>query len=356
MERTGVADLPLHWGKAPKWLFERMVKLGKGISEAIILEYGVDEFLKRLSDPFWFQALACVLGWDFHSSGATTVTCAALKEAVSPHDLGVAVLGGKGKTSRRTPEEIEEVSKIFSFSTNQIKELKYASKICSKIDSAAIQDGFSLYHHTFVLNEKGKWVVIQQGMSSKARFARRYHWLSEKIESFVEEPHTAIISDLKKKQVLNMVAKESREARAACVDLVKEKPTSLREFFASPSSLVKYLKMTPRHCFNVEIYKKILKLHDFQPRNFEELLATKGIGPLTIRALTLISKVIYGVEPSWRDPVMFSFAHGGKDGVPYPVNRELYDRSTQILQEAIEKAKIGEREKLNALKKLEKYM
>jgi len=196
MVKTGVANLPLHPGKAPRWLFKRMVNLSRGIIEVISYEYGTDEFLRRISDPFWFQALSCVLGYDWHSSGTTTVTCGALKEAINPEDNGFAIAGGKGKTSRKTPSEIEKISEIYNLSTSAVKKLQYSSRMCAKIDNTAIQDGHNLYHHVFIFSESGMWAVIQQGMNNETNYARRYHWLSEELESFVCEPHNAIVGDI----------------------------------------------------------------------------------------------------------------------------------------------------------------
>jgi len=350
--RVGVADLPLHYGKAPKWLFERMVKLSKAVVQLIVEEYGKKEFLKRVSDPFWFQALGCVLGYDFHSSGLTTTTTAALKEALNQLDIGLAVLGGKGKASRKTPEEIENIGNKFLLSTKRIEELKYASKMVAKVDNSAIQAGYQLYHHSFFVSEDGSWAVVQQGMNEKTKLARRYHWLSLKVKSFVVEPHAGILG-FKEKSVLNMVAKESEEARKASVDLVKEDVRKFKKYFYSPFGLAKYLKMPLEHTFDIKVYEKLLDLHEFNPKNYEELLAFEGVGPKTVRALALIAKLVYGVEASWKDPCKYTFAHGGKDRIPYPVDRKTYDNTIKLLKDAIEKAEVGEKEKLLALKSLE---
>jgi hypothetical protein len=343
--RTGIADLPLHWGRAPRWLFKRMVKLSKSIAEVIILEYSRDEFLRRISDPFWFQAFASVLGYDWHSSGTTTVTCGALKEGLKSGELGVVVLGGKGKVSRKTPKEIENLDKIFSFSSSKIEKLKIASKLTAKVDNSALQDGFQLYHHSFFVSEDGKWCVIQQGMNPKVHYSRRYHWLSEKVKSFVVEPHLAICCDYKGK-ALNMVAKESEECRKASLDLIRDNPKKLK----------KYLLLDKRHEIDLKNFRGLINAYEFQPKNYEELILVNGMGPKSIRALALLSKLIYGAEPSWRDPVKFSFAHGGKDGYPYPVDRKTYDKSIQILKVAIENAKIGRKERLNAIKRLKEFL
>src|SRR4030042_6763042 len=209
MQRTGVASLPLHGGKAPAWLTGRMRKLAKEISSIIINEYGTDTFLTRISDPYWFQAFGCVLGYDWHSSGVTTVVTGILKQALSPEEHGIMVCGGKGKTSRKTPTEITETADKFGFGEDQIQRLTYTSKITAKVDNTAIQAGYQLYHHAFFVTAEGKWAVIQQGMSDQDRSARRYHWLSENTTCFVEEPHNAIACDFKRERVLNMVAKHS---------------------------------------------------------------------------------------------------------------------------------------------------
>lgn len=342
--KTGIADLPLHWGKAPRWLFGRMVRLSREIAEIIILDYGRDEFLKRISDPFWFQAFACTIGYDWHSSGTTTVTTGALKEALGT-DLGFAVLGGKGRASRKTPEEIENLETVFSLSTDKIEKMKYASRIVAKVDNNCIQAGFVLYHHSFIASENGDWAVIQQGMNVETHYARRYHWISEKVKSFVNEPHLAICCDYKGR-ALNMVAEESEESRKASVDLLKENPDNLK----------KYLLLDMKHEIDLKNYKPLMNAYEFQPKNYEELVAMKGLGARSIRALALISKLVYGTEPSWRDPVKFSFSHGGKDGYPFPVDRETYDKSIEVLKTAIGNAKIGDRERIEAVKRLQDFL
>ncbi|MEM5875270.1 MAG: DUF763 domain-containing protein [Candidatus Aenigmatarchaeota archaeon] len=350
--RVGITDLPLHYGKAPKWLFKRMVLLGKEISKIIIMEFGKDEYLRRISNPYFFQALGCVLGYDWHSSGLTTTLTAALKEGLNRENIGIKIFGGKGSTSRKTPIELESLEKEFGFSSRKIEELKYASKMVAKVDNSAIQDGYKLYHHAFIVSENGKWAVIQQGMNENNKIARRYHWISENVKDFVCEPHFAIVG-IKEKNVLNMVAKESEEARKASVDLVKEDVRKFKRFFYSNAGLVKYLKMPIEHTFDLSVYKKLEELHEFNPKNYEELLSFKGVGPKTVRALALIAKIIYGTEASWIDPCKYTFAHGGKDKIPYPIDRKTYDESIRTLKEIIEKAEIGDKEKIRALKILE---
>ncbi|HDO19291.1 MAG TPA: DUF763 domain-containing protein [Thermoplasmatales archaeon] len=363
MQKTGVANLPLHPGRAPRWLFDRMVRLSEAIIDVMLIEYGVDDVLKRFCNPFWFQAFSCVLGFDWHSSGTTTVTCGALKEAIDPERHGICVAGGKGKTSRKTPEEIERFGDIFSLSTNEIERLQYASRMAAKVDNAALQDGYNLYHHVFIFSEKGRWVVIQQGMNDLNNYARRYHWLSENVKSFVVEPHNAIVGDRKEQKVLDMTSRENEDIRKASVDLVKDHPNSVSRMLNSMGkqlTLDNFAKdrrgdniLTMPRSINWSLMKR---LYDFQPRNYEELLSLRGVGPKTIRALALISELVYGTKPSWKDPVKFTFAVGGKDGVPYPVDRKVMDETIDILKRSIEEARIGKEEKVKALKRMRRFI
>ena len=366
MIRTGIANLPLHGGTAPKWLFKRMVKLSKGIIEVLLNEYGQDEILKRISDPFWFQSLSCVLGFDFHSSGCTTVTCSALKEAISPNIYGLAIAGGKGKASRKTLQEIEEICQLNNFSNLNLEELKYSSKMSAKIDNSAVQDGYQLYHHIFLFSENGTWTVIQQGMNNDTNYARRYHWYSKYFDSFVCNPHNAIIGEKNQDNVLNMVSKDSESSQKICVDLVNDNPRHLKNDWANLTRIGNQTTLDNWKTSNENInyvefldmprsvnWVKIREIYDFQPKNYEELLSINGVGPKTIRALALISDLIYGEKPSWSDPVKYSFTAGGKDGVPYPVDKKAMDESTEIIKEAIEQAKIGNKDKLYAIKRLQ---
>jgi hypothetical protein len=354
--RVGTAELPLHGGECPRWLFKRMTRLGRLIFLVIERDYGTSEFLKRISDPFWFQAFGCVLGFDWHSSGVTTTVCGALKEALGPED-GFVVLGGKGKVSRNTPEEIEKVCEIWNFSTQKMESLIYASRMAAKVDNSVLQDGYQLYHHSFFLTEKGRWAVVQQGMNEEKNYARRYHWIDENVGSFVDEPHAAICCDKKEEVVLNMVAQESEGARKASVEIVRERG-SIKVLKDLPqTTLVEYgIKMPKNHFIDLKLYKKLNDLSEFQPKNYEELVSLKGVGPKTIRALALLSDLIYGEKPSWKDPVKYSFAHGGKDGTPFPVDRKVYDESIEILKNAIEEAKLGDYEKTLAIKRLKNYL
>lgn len=352
--RTGIAHLPLHYGKAPAWLFGRMKHLAREIVYAIVQEYGPDEFLKKMSDPFWFQAFGCCLGFDWHSSGLTTTVCGALKEGLrdTGKELGIFLAGGKGATSRNTPSEIENIGQRRLLNIDPRK-LVYASKMSAKVDNTALQDGYQLYHHVFIFTKDGHWAVIQQGMNVQNRWARRYHWLSKTVVDFVCEPHQAICCD-HKSQALNMVAKESADCRAISAKLCIEKPEKVVSEFKS-------LRLSSHHAVSLDdiqannLERILVKTYEQKPKNFEGLLGTSGVGPKTIRALALISEVIYGKGPSFRDPVRFSFAHGGKDGHPYPVNKVEYDRSIQILKDAVTDAKIGHSEKLKAIKRLNKF-
>ena len=319
-----IANLPLHGGKAPRWLFEKMKKLGYRITNIIIDEYGENEFLSRMADPFWFQSFSCVLGYDWHSSGTTTVTMGALKEVLKDN---IRVVGGKGKVALRTPKEIEKVGEEWNWSEKKIERLKEISRLVAKVDNSCVQDGFSLYHHTMLITEKGKWVVIQQGMNGS--WARRYHWIYN-INSFVEEPHSGIISERKVK-TLDLTSKENKEIRKHSTDII--------------------LNMPKNHEIP-KVKRKILKkIEEINPKNFEELIKIKGVGKSTLRAIALISELIYGNKISWKDPATYSFAHGGKDGVPYPVNKKIYDKSIEILEQAIR-----ETEDRKALKRLHEFL
>lgn len=366
--RTGYANLPLHWGKAPSWLFEKMTKLALEVSRVFVLEFGPKEYLKRLSDPHWFQAFGCVLGFDWHSSGLTTTVCGALKEGLrgQEKEVGILVAGGKGKTSRKTPQELEVFGQKHSFDSQP---LIYASRMSAKVDSSAVQDGFQIYHHNFFTTlDGGKWAVVQQGMSTiptsdyqytgipvTGGWARRYHWLSDNVADFVCEPHSGVACDLRRPS-LNLVAKASDDCRVVSTKLSQEKPEKLISYLEKMQTL----NLPSRHAVVVKNFKKeslkkiFLKTYDQKPNNFESLLGISGVGPKTIRALALISELVYGAKPSLEDPAKFSFAHGGKDGTPYPVDRENYQKSIDFLSKAVKKAKIGQTEKLAAFRRLTK--
>ncbi len=352
-KRTGIANLPLHHGKAPRWLFDRMVPLAREITIAIVTDFGPEEMLRRLSHPYWFQAFGCILGFDWHSSGVTTTLCGALKEALKgmERDLGLFVAGGKGKTSRRTPSEIESWGERISLNPAP---LVYASRMSAKVDSSAVQDGYQLYHHTFLFTPRGSWTVIQQGMNEANRYARRYHWLGETVTDFVNEPHSAILSEARG-QALNLTASESGPARTTITGIAtEEKPEKL----ITELKRLKTLSLPSHHQISTSdlhpdsLRKIILSTYERQPQDFEHLLGLPGVGPKTIRALSLISELVHGVEPSYRDPARYSFAHGGKDGIPYPVDRKTYDQSIELLSRAIGKTKLGLSEKQKAFNRL----
>ncbi len=355
MQRTGVANLPLHGGKAPAWLFQRMVRLSREIAVVVVEDYGPDELLRRLSDPFWFQGFGCVLGFDWHSSGLTTTACGALKEGLRglERDLGVFVAGGKGGTSRKTPSEIQAAGDALSVDAAR---LVYASRMSAKVDSAAVQDGYQLYHHAFIFTRDGHWTVVQQGMNETNHYARRYHWLGEAVTDFVCEPHAAVCADVRG-EALNLVARESEGARAAIPQVVaREKPEKL----VAELKHVQTLDLPPRHHLLAadippdRLSKILLSTYERQPGDFESLLALEGVGPQTIRALTLLAELLHGAPASWRDPARYAFAHGGKDGYPFPVDRATYDRSIELLRTAVRRARIEPREKGQAMDRLER--
>lgn len=366
--KTGATDLPLHTGSAPPWLFRRMCRLAGEVVEALVYEYGPEEFLRRISDPYWFQALACVLGFDWHSSGTTTVTTGALKQAISPERHGIGVAGGKGRTSGKSPEDIQRLGDAFSITSRKVDELIRASRMSAKVDSALVQDGYQIYHHAFFFTENGEWAVVQQGMNRS--YARRYHWLSDNLKSFVEEPHSAICSQRREQSALDLTAHESEENRKATLDLVRDGPShfagfskqrSLLDFDAAKPNIVSEFSMPRRHellatlDISKEGRKALQMAYELQPTSYEDLVALKGIGPSKIRALALISELIYGTSPSWHDPAKYSFAHGGKDGTPFPVDRETYDHSIRTLKEALEGAELDRKEKYEAIKRLSRY-
>ncbi len=345
-----------------------MKKLAGVVSEAIIYEYDQRELIRRISDPYFFQALGCVLGFDWHSSGVTTTVCGALKEALDPEVHGVAVCGGKGRASRKTPVEIEIASELFSLSSKKPEELVYSSKMAAKVDNSCIQDGYQLYHHTFFLTEKGDWAIVQQGMGES--YARRYHWLSDNIKTFIEEPHNGICCDKIEDVVLDMTSKNSRETRETSLDLVRDNPEHLRRYFlpTKQRQLTDFLDHK-RIEFGMPSHHPVLEIdlsesgmnvlknaYEIQPESYEELVALKGMGPKKIRALALLSDLIYGADPSWRDPVKYSFSHGGKDGFPYPVDREAYDNSIRTLKETIGAAKMDNKERYHAIKRLKDFL
>jgi len=349
MKRSGSADLPLHYGYVPKWLAERMSRLGLAITESIITEYGKEEMLRRLSDPFWFQSFGAVMGMDWHSSGITTSVMGALKRAVNPHarELGIYICGGKGKFSKETPAELTRIADSTGLNGN---ELVTCSKLSAKVDNSAIQDGFQLYTHNFIVSNTGEWTVIQQGMRTTDKLARRYHWHSENLQSFVEEPHSGI-AGINQGNILNLTAKEASQTRDGILKINSEKPEEI-------INTCQQLKMPSHHDVrandvNLKRLGSVLWLaHEHQPKDFESLLLLQGVGPRTIQSLALVSEIIHGTPTRFKDPARFSFAHGGKDGHPFPVPLKVYDETIQTLHNAVHKAKIGASEKNIAIKKL----
>lgn len=381
--KRGIATFTLDSGKCPPWLFERMVRLGRSMTEVLIDEYGPDEFIKRIADPVWFQSLGTVLAFDWNASGLTTILTAALKEAIrgQEKDLGIFIAGGKGGTSRKTPDQIRDFGNRLSFSEEKTNKLIRSSKMSAKVDSSLVQDGYTLYHHAFFGSISGAWAVVQQGMNTDNSTARRYHWFSDAFESFVDEPHSGIASQLFRKSTLNLVAKASHKNRDISMDLVQSGYLTLMKDIEilrrHSGSLSKVLSLKTGdeqltlasfpgiefHSHSVEfedfgksryLEKILARITDLKPANYEQLVAIKGVGGKTMRALSLVSEVIYGADPSYEDPARYSFAHGGKDATPYPVDRETYDKTIQTLQTAVRKAKIDPIEKDKALRRINK--
>jgi hypothetical protein len=333
-----------------------MVKLAAAISETIIDEYGTAELISRMADPFWFQAYSCVLGFDWHSSGTTTVTCGAMKVAMQSHpEMGVA--GGKGAVSRQAPKEISAFAEVHNLSSSKEERLRYCSRMSAKVDSAVLQDGHQLYHHAIIFDSQGNWAVVQQGMSGATGYARRYQWRSDGLAGFVEEPHSGLLGT-RAGEVLDMTSRDSREARKVTLDLIKDGVDSLeRQVLVvekGQSTLAEWAGERPVKLHmprNID-WSALRRAYEFQPRDYEELVSLNGIGLSTVRALALISELMHGTKASWKDPVKYSFAVGGKDGVPYPVDRRAMDRSTELLKAGIQESALGNREKLEAVRRL----
>lgn len=394
IKSTGHADLPLHIGTVPRWLADRMRDLGTLIVESLILNYDKKEVLSRLSDPLWFQSLGSVLGMDWHSSGITTSVMYALKRGLNPRagELGIYICGGRGKYSRRTPEELLMLSEG---TTLDGEALVRSSKLCAKVDNTAVQDGFQLYQHNFILTNEGDWAVVQQGMNPETKTARRYHWCSSDLRSFVEKPHSGVTGENQGK-ILNLTATEADKTRASIVEFSKENPDrvlgEIRKI-AQPEDTVTFgyggssksvisnnsdqALLFPEFSDSVEIIQAgrniVLPAHhevrkedvdlkrlggvlatacESQPEDFESLLLTPGLGPRTLQSLTLVSEVIHGTPSRFTDPARFSFAHGGKDGHPFPVPLKIYDESIRVLQDSIEKSKLGYNDKSDCLNRL----
>lgn len=348
-----ITDLPLHYGKAPYWLFSRMKRFSSAIMEIILFEFGPKELLKRLSDPIWFQALGCAAGFDWHSSGLTTTLCGALKEGLSMlgDDMPVAICGGKAKRAIETPSEISHYGDKWGMDVSELIEF---SRLCAKIDNSAVQDCHALYHHTFIFTKEGDWAVIQQGMNEAERTARRYQWLSREDLNPAIDPHTGITCD-KTGYVLNLVAKESIETQNAMIDFVRSSPDKMIKVWTGLTvSMPKRHYITERDFDSTRLARIFTNIHENEPSNFKELISIKGVGTRTLAALSLVAELVYEKPPSFKDPARFSFAHGGKDGHPYPVDKKTYDKTIETLKVCVDKAKLGDREKLDALKRLGK--
>lgn len=348
--KRGTADLPLHYGTVPPWLAKRMSLLGGAIAEAIIIEYGRPALLQRLSDPFWFQSLGCVLGMDWHSSGITTSVMNALRKAINcrSEELGVYICGGRGKFSRETPNQLLEVANKTGLNGN---ELVRHSKLTAKVDNTAVQDGFQLYLHTFIVTKEGDWSVIQQGMNPNERMARRYHWLSSSLRSFMEEPHTSVCGR-NQGLILNLTDKLAAPTKEGIMELTKESPDKLMREVSI--ILPNHHEVKAEDVNLKRLGAALILAHETNVSDMESLLLLEGVGPRTLQSLTLVSEVIHGTPSRFSDPARFSFAHGGKDGHPFPVPTSVYDETIEVFDKAIRQARLGEKDKSNALKNLSK--
>jgi hypothetical protein len=359
MKRSGTADLPLHHGRVPAWLSSRMASMGGAIVEIIIEEYGVDEFLKRISDPFWFQALGAVLGMDWHSSGITTSVMGALKRAINPkaRDLGLIVCGGRGKYSRQTPSELLEYGMKTGLDGH---ELARSSRLTAKVDNNCLQDGFQIYQHNFIVSREGNWAVVQQGMNQETAYARRYHWHSPRVSSFVSDPHAAVVGK-NEGVLLNLSDRRAEPARDSILSFMGE-PMNLqwKEISALMNQPHRHLNMPEHHevtsaDVNAERLGAVLALaHDRGCQNFTEALLLEGVGPRTVQSLALVSEVIYGQPTRFDDPARFSFAHGGKDGHPFPVPLAVYDEGISFLKKAVNKSRVDRSMRQASLQSLSK--
>ena len=392
IKSTGHADLPLHGGTVPKWLADRMMVMGTLIVESLVQNYGKQEVLTRLSDPLWFQSLGAVMGMDWHSSGITTSVMWALKRGLNPRakELGIYICGGRGKYSRETPAELLSLSEASGLDGDS---LVRSSKLCAKVDNTAVQDGFNLYQHNFILTDEGDWVVVQQGMNAQTKTARRYHWSSSELKSFVNEPHTAVIGE-NQGSILNLTSSKADKTRSGILEISGERPDKILKEISGilvPENTITYgyggsskanvveqgllfpdLESSkeevvfegrniilPRHH---EVQKEdvdlkrlgavLVNAYERNSQTFDDLLLTPGLGPRTLQSLTLVSEVIHGTPSRFEDPARFSFAHGGKDGHPFPVPLKIYDESIRVLRDSIEKSKLGFNEKSEAIKRL----
>jgi uncharacterized protein len=352
MKRSGVAELPLHGGRVPPWLAERMVKLGAAISETIVQQYGASEFLTRLSDPFWFQALGCVMGMDWHSSGITTSVMGALKRGLNPRsqELGIFICGGRGKHSRKTPEELRAYAAICQMDGDS---LVRTSRLTARVDNNAIADGFQLYLHNFVVTKAGEWVVVQQGMNVDCKLARRYHWHSKTLRSFTADPHIAIVG-AHQGTVMNLVDTRAFASQNAMLEIVKQRPEMTMQD-------VRRLRMPSHHAVHSEdmdlrrLGAVLAVAHEREFRDFAALLLLETLGPRTLQTLALVAEVMHGAPSRFSDPARFSFALGGKDGHPFPVPLKTYDASISVLRRALDAAKLGHTEKVDGFRRLDQF-
>ncbi len=367
IKRTGHADLPLHVGTVPKWLADRMMQMGTLIVESIIENFGKKEVLVRLSDPLWFQSLGAVMGMDWHSSGITTSVMYALKRGINSRarEFGLCICGGRGKYSRKTPDELQFLADATGLDGTK---LINSSKLVAKVDSTAVQDGFQLYMHNFILSSEGDWTVVQQGMNVNTKTARRYHWSSENLRSFIEEPHSGITGE-NEGLILNLTDRHAKSTRERILSFTKENPdrmiSEIKNIMKHENSIYEInrqrtITMSAHHDVKAEdvnlkrLGAVLATAYEAEPKDFESLLLTQGLGPRTIQSLTLVSEIIYGTPSRFEDPARFSFAHGGKDGHPFPVPLKVYDESIRVLHESIARSKLGYKDKSECIKRLHK--
>ena len=353
MKRSGVADLPLHGGRVPQWLAERMTKLGTAITEAVVQDYGASAFLSRLSDPFWFQALGAVMGMDWHSSGITTSVMGALKRGLTPraNELGIYICGGRGRFSRNTPQELRSIAERRGFDGEAMVR---NSRLTARIDNNAIADGFQIYLHSFIVTSDGEWAVVQQGLNDRSGLARRYHWHSAAVRDFVAEPHSAIVGE-NQGTIMNLVDAQAKPAQTALLDIARENPdTTLRA--------ARHLRLPGHHevrAENIDLKRLgavLAVAYERDLRQFAELLLLEKLGPRTLQSLALIAEVVHGAPSRFTDPARFSFAHGGKDGHPFPVPLKTYDESLNCLRTSLKLAKLGDKDRLEGFRRLEGFV
>ena len=353
MQRSGFADLLLHGGRVPQWLAERMTRLGTAIVENILRDYGASELLSRLSDPFWFQALGCVMGMDWHSSGITTSVLGALKRGVNPraHELGIYICGGRGRHSRNTPTELRVVAERTNLDGEA---LVHTSRLTARIDNNAIGDGFQIYLHTFIVSQGGEWTVVQQGLNDRSGLARRYHWHSASVRDFTSQPHTGIVGE-HQGILMNLVDHDAKPAQEALLTIAREHPeTTLRE--------ARKLIVPAHHDVRAEdvdlqrLGAVLAVAYEREFRDFASLLLLENLGPRTLQSLALIAEVVHGTPTRFSDPARFSFAHGGKDGHPFPVPLKTYDESLSVLRRSLDEARLGDADKLDGFRRLERFV